>query len=323
MNTSRIDPALPQPYGRALRDESDVRRIRDLLLETHSITPVDWNWEVRRWDGWRYHRSDLAWDPLWEKTVRLWATANGRLVAAVHPEGSGNAHLQLHPDYRAVVEEEMVAWAETHLALAQPGGTRKLELFVFDYDSPRQRLLAERGYERLAGGGVTRRLRLGERPLPTPDIASGYHIRTTRPGAQEDYQGVAAILNAAFQRNIHTAVELRNFMTHSPSFRHDLDLLAAAPDGSFAAYVGVTYDGRNRLGIFEPVCTHPDHRRRGLARALMVEGLWRLRDLGASEVTVGTGDDVAANRLYEAVGFTEAYRGRVWEKRFEQRREEK
>jgi N-acetylglutamate synthase-like GNAT family acetyltransferase len=79
-----------------------------------------------------------------------------------------------------------------------------------------------------------------------------------------------------------------------------------APDGGFAAYIGIPYDEPNRYGIFEPVCTHPDHQRKGLARALMAEGLLRLRALGAVDVTVDTGDMAAANAFYTAMGFTEA-----------------
>ena len=99
-----------------------------------------------------------------------------------------------------------------------------------------------------------------------------------------------------------------------PSFRCELDLVAVAPDGTFAAYVGIPYDEANRLGIFEPVCTHPDHLRRGLARALMTEGLLRLWAMGAQEAIVGTGDMVAANGLYTGMGFTEAYRNWIWRK---------
>ena len=69
-------------------------------------------------------------------------------------------------------------------------------------------------------------------------------------------------------------------------------------------------------GIFEPVCTAPEHRHQGLARALMVEGLHRLRALGAETACLGTGDMVPANKLYEAVGFTEAYWGSTWKKLF-------
>ena len=104
-------------------------------------------------------------------------------------------------------------------------------------------------------------------------------------------------------------------MTKSPSFDHNLDLVAVAPDGAFAAYVGMTYDKVNRSAEFEPICTHPDHQRKGLARALMLDGLHRLHKLGAVDVFVDTGDQVAANKLYEAMGFTEAYKGYYWQKK--------
>jgi ribosomal protein S18 acetylase RimI-like enzyme len=80
--------------------------------------------------------------------------------------------------------------------------------------------------------------------------------------------------------------------------------------------VGIPYDQVNRRAIFEPVCTHPDHRRRGLALALMHEGLHRLRAMGAREVTVDTGSMEAANRLYDSVGFTERYKGYYWRRTF-------
>lgn len=65
---------------------------------------------------------------------------------------------------------------------------------------------------------------------------------------------------------------------------------------------------------YEPVCTHPAHRRRGLARALMIEGLHRLAARGARTVTVETGNAVPANGLYDAMGFTESAVGHLWRK---------
>ena len=93
-------------------------------------------------------------------------------------------------------------------------------------------------------------------------------MRATRPEELADCQQIADLLNAAFNRTFHNPWEYQNFARRAPSFRNELDLVAVAPDGTFAAYVGIPYDEANRLGIFEPVCTHPDHLRRGLARAL-------------------------------------------------------
>jgi hypothetical protein len=48
----------------------------------------------------------------------------------------------------------------------------------------------------------------------------------------------------------------------------------------------------------------------------MQEGLLRLRAIGAIDVMVGTGDMIPANRLYDSLGFTEAYKGHIWQKVF-------
>ena len=45
---------------------------------------------------------------------------------------------------------------------------------------------------------------------------------------------------------------------------------------------------------------------------LMLEGLKRLKALGARNVYVGTGIYMAANRLYESIGMTEEYRPYQW-----------
>lgn len=292
--------------------EEDFWSVRRLLLETYPITPTGFNWEIRRWDGWNYHGER----PERDHQIRLWETDERQLVGVAHPEGQGDVFLELHPDYRHL-EDEMLAWAEQHLAVpTDDGSQRRLDIFVFDYDTPRRRLVQRRGYTQMPWGGVTRRMRLGSKPLPEVTIAEGYLLRSTRPGDCSDCQRVADILNAAFNRAFHTAEEFCYFATHSPSYRHDLNLVAEAPDGSFAALVGVTYDDVNQRGIFEPVCAHPDHQRKGLARNLMYEGLRRLTALGATDVYVDTGDAVPANELYDAVGFTEAYRGCIWRKVF-------
>ncbi|MBN2112602.1 MAG: GNAT family N-acetyltransferase, partial [Acidimicrobiia bacterium] len=283
-----VDPS-PEPItSRPYRDDEDFWRIRQLCLDTYPITPVGWNWEIRRWEGQRFHGEDPAPDPRWPVWIRLWETGDGRLVGVAHPEGRlGEGFLQLHPDFRHL-EEEMVAWCEENLVVPTEEGASRLRMYVHDYDTPRRRLLAERGWVESAEWGVLRRLRFGARLVAVPEIASGYTLRETRPDPADD-QAVADILNAAFGRDIHTAAEFRGFAATAPSYRRDLDLVAEAPGGESFAYVGITWDPQNRRGIFEPVCTHPEHRRRGLALTLMREGLRRLQALGAADAYVETG----------------------------------
>jgi len=297
--------------SRPIRDE-DFWRVRRLLIDTCRIVPPDWNWEIRRWDGSHHHRSPPGWDAHWDGRVRVWETAEGRLVGAAHPEGEGDAFLQLHPDYRHI-EAEMVAWVEDHLGKRSADSSeRVVRMMVYEYDSVRQRLLAQRGWQKTEDWGVIRVLRFGDKVLPAPQMPEGYILRTPRQGDDADYQRFADLINAAFHRTFHNAQEIRTFRMQSPSYRADLDLVAEAPDGSLAATVGFTYVAENRTAIVEPVCTHPDHLRKGLARALMFEGFRRIKALGAVDVTVGTGMWEAANRFYESVGFSEVYKGYVW-----------
>jgi ribosomal protein S18 acetylase RimI-like enzyme len=302
-------------YSRAL----DYHRVRRLLIETYPFTMPDFNWEIRRWDGWHTHRLENDFDTGWEERLHLWETGQGRLVGLAHSEGGrGDLHLEVDPAFRLEIEEAMLVWGEDHLAADDPNGEQKtIGLDVFEFDAPRQRLLARRGYLKTTSGWVVRRLYFAGQPIPAAQIAPGYGMRQTAPGDPAESQRLADVLNAGFDRpNFHQAAEVQHFWDFSPSFRHDLNLVAVAPDGSFAAHVGVTYDEDNRRGVFEPVCTAPAHRRKGLAQALMFEGLRRLEALGAREVTVATGDAEAANALYDSIGFTEVFQGYAWTKVF-------
>jgi ribosomal protein S18 acetylase RimI-like enzyme len=214
-----------------------------------------------------------------------------------------------------LIEEEMIAWAEESLSVPSPDANQcQVQIEVFEYDWPRQRILDRRGYEKTSGWGVFRRLHLTGRPLPEVKMADGYTLRTIRAGDWEDCRRLADLLNAAFNRSFHNPGEFYNFARLAPCIRPELHFVAEAPDSSFVAHVAVIYDEENRRGIFEPVCTHPAHRRKNLAQNLMLEGLHQMRALGACVATVETGDMGPANSLYDSVGFTEVYQNYTWRK---------
>jgi ribosomal protein S18 acetylase RimI-like enzyme len=90
------------------------------------------------------------------------------------------------------------------------------------------------------------------------------------------------------------------------SYRADLHVLLEAPDGTMASTAVLWFDEVNRTAEFEPVGTHPDYRRRGLGRALLLHGMHVVREAGATEVTVacaGAPKRPAARSLYYSVGF--------------------
>ncbi len=146
-------------------------------------------------------------------------------------------------------------------------------------------------------------------PILDAQPAPGYTLRALADGAELLDRCYASGL--VFHPNdLQYAIDNRNDISwyrniqNAPLYRRDLDLLAAASDGSVASFCTVWFDDVNRAGVFEPVGTVPAHQRRGLGKALLCEGLRRLKKLGATMAYVGSYSP-EAGALYASVGFTE------------------
>jgi predicted N-acetyltransferase YhbS len=81
-----------------------------------------------------------------------------------------------------------------------------------------------------------------------------------------------------------------------------LDLAVRTADGSFAGYALFWADPTTRVGLLEPMRVEDAHQRRGLARAMLSEGLNRLVKRGMAMLKVGFETD-AARALYVSAGF--------------------
>jgi mycothiol synthase len=301
---------------RTAEGETDFWLLRGFLEDTWPLAAPFFNWEVRRLDGAYFHNEKPGWDARWNggRDLALWQKPDGQLVGAVHPEGKGDAWLEVHPQYRWL-EEAMLDWAEANLARPNKEGHPQLAVFTWEYDKERQEQLHQRGYTRTDAGDVLREKPYNVQDVPAPTMPEGYRLHEVRPGHPEDCERYAALLNAAFKRSIHTAKELATFTTMSPSYCQEIELVAVAPDGSFAALTGMTYDEDHRFGSFEPVCAVPGPKPLGLTGKLMLEGYRRVRQMGAEHCYVGTGIGMAANRFYDAVGFKIIHMGWYWKKK--------
>lgn len=280
--------ASSRPFG----GEDDYALLRRMLIATvaegdqwHYCTLGDLDW-------WRYTDND----PRGIFATQLWFAPDGAVIGCAWPVAN-DVVLLTDPRHRAI-EGAMLDWAEgRHRA---SGSDAPLIVNGYDGDAARIALLRARGYTRQESGYRYRRQAL-DGALPEPPIPDGYSVRSLRGDAE-----VAARVDAhraAFAPSRMTVEKHRAVMA-APTYRQDLDLVAVAPDGTFAAFALGWFDAANRIGVFEPVGTDPAHQRRGLAKAVLAEGLRRFRALGAEVAYVNTGTgNVAANRAYDAVGF--------------------
>lgn len=92
------------------------------------------------------------------------------------------------------------------------------------------------------------------------------------------------------------------------AYRGDLHVLVEAPDGRMACSTIMWFDEANRTVEFEPVGTHPEYRRLGLASAMMLHAMQLARTAGATHATVvclGAPGHPRARGLYYGLGFRE------------------
>jgi mycothiol synthase len=308
-----------KPTMRRYQDEDDYWGIREFLREVFLLNGRrELSWQVARFDYWRWHGiENLEQGPL-EEDVFIWETAQGQMAALLNAESKGEAFLQVHPRLRTQeLEAEMVALAEQHLSIPNSNGGRVLRVWADEHDDLRQRILTRRGYGKGEWPEYQRRRSL-DGPIPEAQPAPGYTVRSLGDGAELLERCYASGL-AFHPDEIRYAVENREDVNwyrniqNAPLYRRDLDIVAIAPDGAVASFCTVWFDDVTRTGYFEPVATAPAHQRRGLGKAVMCEGLRRLKKMGGTMATVG-GHTPAANTLYASVLSTEYNLFEPWAK---------
>ena len=83
---------------RRYRSEDDYWRIRAFLRRLFLFNDRrELSWQAYRFDYWRWHGVENLGHGSLEEGVFLWETAGGEIAAVLHPEGPGDAFLQLHP----------------------------------------------------------------------------------------------------------------------------------------------------------------------------------------------------------------------------------
>jgi len=131
----------------------------------------------------------------------------------------------------------------------------------------------------------------GDRPAPS--IPDGYFL-TDRRDDRAPHPMRARNGDAVEER-------LRACSLYDPA----LDLAVKTRDGAVAGYSLYWFDPVTKVGLLEPMRVLDGFQRRGLARAMIAEGLERLAARGAERMKVSYGTD-AARALYTGCGYRPA-----------------
>ena len=294
--------------ARPYREPADLIPMRQLLMAgTQAKIPASYmhpgclDWDTHYSPDEQENRRNLQ---LWERVdeeppiVEAWAMFwrhEGTFDLFVSPALHGTP---LH----ATVMDEYVAWAE---ARAQAAGIKQISPFwAIDFDTVLVCLMQERGFVITP---VDLPAPLFERTLdalPTIGLPDGFTVQGVHN--LDDGRLRAVVTHGAFRPNDDWetyAAEYAQFIG-SAVYDGERDLCVRSPDGRGASACGIWFDEVNKVGLFEPVATHPDFQGKGLGKAVMAEGLRRMKAAGMQWAIVGFDpNNAAALALYTAMGF--------------------
>jgi mycothiol synthase len=301
---------------RSYRDERDLEAMCNLLVAGRMAGNGSYYIHTGDLSMWLYYPT-LEGD-CW-KDIYLWDDPQnqGRLLgwALVSTDWVG-FDVYVQPELRAsTLAMEMYHWAEQQtLLVARSKGKKTINvLWIRHDDQVLDGYFKQQGY-RLAIGMVHMSCEL-DGVVKASGLAGGFKVRSCKglnevsTRAKAQYRAFGS--KAPFERYLE---RFRNFM-QSPVYDRNLDLVAVHEDGQIGAFCHVWINPVNKVGLFEPVGTHPYFQRKGLGRAVMLEGLRRLQEGGMRQAIVSTyQDNQAAIKLYESTGFRIVSRLGTYEK---------
>jgi GNAT superfamily N-acetyltransferase len=274
----------------------------DLVNADASFGGLAWNWgkgHAAFGGSWRrrlwFSGEDLvAWG--WAQLPRRVRRSDG----VVKDVTGAYLAYQVHPEHTGLVDEVIDWYDGTAAGLERTVLPSAADEFALER-------WAAHGYESdpSALGDSGSWTQLNERDLTDveqPVLPDGFRFRTAEETGPE--AAVQAHLDA-WAPSAYTAESYQG-VRQTTGYRGDLHLLVEAPDKTMASSTIMWLDEANKTAEFEPVGTHPDYRRRGLARAMLLHGMQLARAAGATHMTVaclGAPGHPQARGLYYSVGF--------------------
>jgi len=230
---------------------------------------------------------------------------DGQIVAvAVYEMNPGECYLNTKPGYKHLIPQ-MIEYAEKELSKSEQG-IRTLEFWALDHEKEFIEALINKGYEKVWEDLIN--IYPYTKGFAETILPEGYSMISLED--ENDIQKIHTALWKGFDHddNPDDDLDCRLHMQSAPHFRKDLTIIIKSPDNCYACFCGMWLDGFNDFAYLEPLATVPEYRKKGLARAALMESMRRTSTFGASYCIGG------ANSFYTKIGFTTICKDAKWKK---------
>ncbi len=285
----------------------DFGIVMDFLSEVWDLTQSFRNWIPQRFENRKFGPCGPEYSDADDTFVKIWEgideDGNSKIIAITILSDSPDSFFIIHPDYYHLTRDIIKSMENRREAIPlEDDRGNRIAFFVEVTDCERIEILKELGYTDL-GLVEHNRIRSLDSPIPDYELPDGYSIRhVSLPDDFEKYRDVQGSVFPHCGKYMTEKIALK--FSHASFWHEGLDLVAVAPDGTFAAFATVRLDPTSGITEFEPVGTHPEHRKKGLAKAVILEGLKRVMKHNPSLLCIlGAATNDGATRLYDSLGF--------------------
>ncbi|MBE0696546.1 MAG: GNAT family N-acetyltransferase, partial [Anaerolineaceae bacterium] len=271
-------------------------------------------WSIGRIVDWKYglYENKRAYPAFCDQNAHLWFDAFGDLAGFCISENGDTGFAILTLAGCRFLYEDMLQWVLQNWA--SRGASLSTE--ITEHQALEAAILEQHGLQSKSSF-FARRFDLTGALVPRFPLEPGFSIvdmhthpdyRAQRILRAEAFQGKSEISEAELQEHLR----FYNHIHNGPIYHPQADLCVMAPDGCFVSGCEALIDTRNAEADIERVCTHSAFRKRGFARAVIQECLYRLREMGMRSAYI-TGYSPEAIALYGSLGAVDEVKAYVYE----------
>lgn len=283
-------------------ESGDFRRLARFITDNNETIRAYSTWCIGRFVGWKYglYDSKLVYPDFCGSNAHLWFDGFGRLAGfAIDESGRAEVAILTLPGYRFLFEE-ILSWVQGNW---RDHGDR-LSIEVTALQKMEQDVLQRHGFRR-SSEFFRQAFDLTEELPPRRDLEEGFTMvdMATHP----DYRAQRILRDDAFagrsdlsEQELDREVRFYGHDREGPIYHPQTDICVMAADGRFVSGCEGLLDAHNAEADVEIVCTHSAFRRRGFARAAILECLYRLQEMGMRKAYIAGYSEAAIN-LYASI----------------------
>jgi len=300
-------------------ENGDFNRLAKTFISRRADRRTHTTWCLGRLVDWKYalYENKRAYVSFCDENAHLWFDAFGELAAfAISESGDAGFDILTLEGYRFLYEE-ILGWVLEAWEERVTGKESGFSTELTEYQDLEARVLERYGFQSQSTF-FTRRFDLTKELAPRVPLEPGFLIVDMQ--SHPDYRAQGILLAEAFQgkstiseEELKYRLKFYNNSQNGPIYHAQTDLCVMAEDGQFVAGCEALINAYGLEADIERVCTHSSFRKRGFARAVIQECLYRLRDMGLHNAYI-TGYSPEAVALYASLGAVDETKSFVYEK---------